>query len=364
MARLIFGTLVTFAGVALLGFGAYLVYEQEQIQTNAQQVDVEITSSEVRTSNYTSKGRKRTSYRPEISFRYRVSGVWYNGKDVYATGNDPSGSPTSYDIVRQYPAGTMARGFYDKRQPARGFLRKRYSFEPYLLPLIGGVVLVVGRLVLAGGGRRPASLTTGGRWELHSGRSIAYKSNVAITIACSLLVVGLATFGHFYGEGDPTHRTFSIVVLCIYGALTAVAIGAAAYCFRLRLSMSDAIVTVDRHPLTRGQPVTVVVALPLSAGGRIDSAAVTLACIRHSKTQSGGKTQYSTHDEWTQEREFAREQDLVSDRLLTSNIEFAVPVSPPATSTDKSYPRYEWVMRVKVKRTGPDYHATFPVEVV
>lgn len=365
MFKTIIAAILAACTAGLLMWGGSSIVHQDRVIKNAEPMQARITESQTVTrTSHSNKGRRRTSYSPQIAYQYVVGGRPYNGSAIYPARVTVSGQAQSDALVARFRVGSYVDAHYDRRNPAEAFLIKRYSFEPYF-PILLGLALAgatAGAYCVAS--KNAPVPTARGRFQLQAGRTLAFKSNAWQLFACFFLSVGGMAFFHYFSVADRPYDTSSKVMLVIFAVAAALVLLCTGYYWKLRRSMDDAVVTIESHPVKRGEPLRMNVILPVSGGGRIDSGVFTLACVRQDRTQSGGKTQYSSRDEWTSRQEMLQGQDLTSDRLLTHDLQFLPPLGQPATSTDKSYPRYTWELRLHVKRTGPDYKAKYAIDVV
>lgn len=368
MGKWIFGIL--FGGVALVFIiaGAVMVYNQHALIANSQPMQATITASEVHTSTYTSKGRRRTRYTAAIAYDYTVSGKPYSSSNVYPGAFGSANGDTAHALVAKYPKGTIAQAYYDRRDPASSFLVKRHDFSPYLFILFPMIHLSIGVIVMVSSSsskNQPPVARGAGKWQLPAGMPIHQKFNKCALLAGLWFLIGGLAIGHFFFYAERPYDGLPIWASIIYGAVGVIPLWMMLHFFNLSQKFSDATVTTDMHPAIRGGLLKVEVNLPVAGGGSIESATVTLVCKATVKTTSGGKTHINTSDIWKQEQPFTKAQDLMSDRILTGEVQYFVPTEQPSSSAKdfRGYPRHAWELLLHVKRSGPDYKARFPLEV-
>lgn len=365
MGKWIFGGLFIGVAAIFIGIGAYLAVSQDAVIRNARSTSAVIESSDVKVTSYRKDGRTRTRRSAEIKYRYRVDGQWKQGEHTHP-GMTTSGSAD--DLVARFPAGKEVTAWYDKRDPAHAFLVKEHDFGPYLFVLFPMLHLSIGVLV-AGAleGKLPqAPPQRGGRYELVPETPLGRKLRYAYLMTALWWGVGLVACGHYYVVAERPVPTFAQVASGIYFAVGLLPLGFAWHYWRLSARLTaEPSVTVDRHPLVRGQPVTVRVTAPLAGGGSVEEATVTLQCRQTVVSRSGGKSSTSTSTKWEQAKEFARAQDVMSDRTLGGEVTFVPPPEEPAGTPagERGYPRYKWRLVVKIRQPGPDYTSGFTVDV-
>lgn len=366
MAKWLFGGLFIGVAAIFIAVGVYFVVAQDRLIRNARSTTAVIESSQVKTETYRKDGRTRTRTSAEIRYRYRVDGQWKEGMNTHP-GLTSSGS--AEDLVAQFPTGKQVTAWYDKRDPSSAFLIKRYDFAPYLFILFPMIHLSIGVLVAGAmeGKLPPAPVQRGGRFELAPETPLGRKLKYACGMTALWWGAGLMACGHFYAVAERPMPTFAIVASAIYFTIGLVPLGFAWHYWRLSVRLTaEPSVTVDRYPLVRGQPVAVRVSVPLAGGGSVEEARVILQCRQTVISRSGGKSSTSTSTKWEEIKDFARAQDVMSDRTLAGEVTFVVPGDEPAGTPagERGYPRYKWRLFVKVKQPGPDYSSGFAVEVL
>lgn len=372
MGKWIFGGL--FIGVALIFIviGAALVVGQHRAIRNAEPTTAVIESAEVVTTSSGSGRNRSRSTRAAIRYRYRHEGTWLQGDEVHPAG---MGMQKASELVKRFRPSSEVPAFYDRRDPNRAFLLKEYSFGPYLFMLFPMLHLSVGLAVAMGmesslrrpprPERGPASGSARARFALEPQTSIRRKLAMSGAMAAVWYGVGGAALGHFFSAAAPPYGTLAVVVSAIYGAVGLIPLGITAYYWRLSQRVSDASVSLDRHPLHRGEPASVRVRVPVAGGSSVEAATVTLKCVRTEMTRRGSKRTISRSTMWEAEQPFARPQDITGDRTLAGDVSFTPPADQPPSSPagTRSYPRYNWHLTVHLKQPGPDYKSTFVIDV-
>lgn len=132
----------------------------KEVSARMQSAPCIIVSSRVKTSTSTSKGRTKTSYRPDILFRYDWNGrAWHSewtdfSKNSYSSSNR-SGAE---EIVRRHPTGAAQTCWVDPQQPWVAVLEKE-ARGTWLLWILGfvfgglgalGLLYYIGKVFLLG----------------------------------------------------------------------------------------------------------------------------------------------------------------------------------------------------------------------
>jgi len=365
MAKWVF--VILFAGVAaiFIGLGVYLVWDQDSAIRNAKPTTATIDSSRVAVHEYYSKGRRRTSRSLEIKYTYTVGGQKYSGTKIAPFGDGPDSLD---ETVRQFPAGKHVQAWYDGRDKSRAFLLKYHDFVPYLFILFPMIHLAIGVLFATGTGKPtpPALISKTGTFALNPDTSIAKKFNTAAKMTALWFTVGGLACAHYYSVAEKPIPNWVYVVSGIYFGIGLIPLYIASHYWRLRARVADAGISIDQHPIRRGYPVKVRIAIPLIGGGRVDFAMISLQCRRTQVTSSGGKRQVTTTTSWERSETFVKEQELITDKTLSADLAFMIPPDqPPSTPKgQRGYPKHEYRFFVHIKRPGPDYKANFKVEVV
>ncbi|HRK31519.1 MAG TPA: DUF3592 domain-containing protein [Tepidisphaeraceae bacterium] len=361
---------IVFGGVAMvfIGVGLVMAWHQDAAIRNAEPVKATITLSAVDTSSSYHKGRRHTRHTARISYNYTVGGETRTSKTIYPGGMNVGGE-SAHDLVARFPKGSTVDAFFDRRDASAAFLLKRHDFGPYLFILFPMLHLSIGLILLLSGGsskKLPPIEKGNGQWLLPTGMTTASKFNNAALLAGVWWLVGGFAIFHYFRVAERPYDSFAVWVSVVYLAVGIAPLWTAAHFWSLMHKVSDALVTTDAYPIRRGHPLKVNVKLELAGGGNIETATATLVCRRTIRSNRTGKNQTHTDDAWISEQPFAPAQDLVADRTISGDVVFHVPFEqlPTTLKGDRSYPRYQWELRLLVKRSGPDYKSKFVVQVV
>lgn len=121
----------------------------KEVSARMQNAPCTIVSSRVKTSTSTSKGRTKTTHRPDILFRYEWDGrAWHSEWTDFSKNSFSSSSRSSAEeIVRRHPAGASQSCWVDPQQPWVAVLEKE-TRGAWLLWTLGFVFGGIGALGL------------------------------------------------------------------------------------------------------------------------------------------------------------------------------------------------------------------------
>lgn len=131
---------VSFAGLALCGFGVWLGREGRRA-ASWPTTDGEVAYSEaVETPRWSGERKlERRDERPDVRYRYSVEGRHYTGKGIsMSTGLVPYWEDVlARRIVERYPVGSKVTVHYDPSDPRVAVLEPGASIESWLALLAG-----------------------------------------------------------------------------------------------------------------------------------------------------------------------------------------------------------------------------------
>jgi hypothetical protein len=141
--------------VMMLFVGTTQFLRQRRLLDHAEQVDAEIVKSEVFVSTSAdtdpslTRNTSTTSYRPDVTFRYRVGGVQYESELLH-----PNIIVTSYasresaaEALAPFPVNAKVRAWVDPSAPDKAFLIAEAGNGPLVFVVVGLVLIPVAWLV-------------------------------------------------------------------------------------------------------------------------------------------------------------------------------------------------------------------------
>ncbi|WP_121821949.1 DUF3592 domain-containing protein [Halostella salina] len=138
------GLLVMLVSVAVIGYGGFDYYQQQQAVADAEPVNATILETGVDSDS--SGSSTDVDYYPTVRFEYTYDGERYTSTDVY-----PASVRQSYDtesaardVVDEYEVDSTVTAYTVPSSPGDGFLRKQQSDGPFTAMGIGGVMLLLG----------------------------------------------------------------------------------------------------------------------------------------------------------------------------------------------------------------------------
>ncbi len=145
MARII--TFVIFGGfgIVMLYVGVTQFLQQRRNLTNAERVDATIVHSQVFTSASSNTDRRlgrsnsTTTHRPDVKFRYRVSGTEYESDLLYPSSivqTYASESSAAAELVA-FPLNATVRAYVDPSHPEKAFLIAEAGKGPIVFIVLG-----------------------------------------------------------------------------------------------------------------------------------------------------------------------------------------------------------------------------------
>jgi hypothetical protein len=342
------------------------VWRQHQRISGFLPVRATVISSEVR-SHTSSKGS--TSYSPEVTYRYEVSGRKFTGEDVLPLSMSAERS-WAEGIVRRYPAGKTAEAYFNPADPSDSFLVKEYSFFPYFFILFPLIFLAVAAGVWFGTREQPIpppATQADGWFEVKPGSSVAARGQRWMAAAGLWLGACALVCGHYFAVATRPYEWFAVIASLAYGVVGCVLLGLAVYYVLLGQRVTDARVFVNTPRFLLGETITVLVQQPVLADLEVKEMTVSLVCRETYKTQSGGKSSIGTRDCFREgaavmQNQRARAREVLS---ATHELQFPPGQQPTTWPGEKGYPRYAWLIEVKADiPNSPDYLGKFPLVVV
>ena len=366
-----FGAIFALFGALFMSIGIGLAWNQQhriavslpmQAEVLAKRVDVKTSSN--------SDGGSSTTYKPIVEYRYTVDGATYNGDSVLPMSMS-AGSAWAHRVIAPFKVGSTVEGFYHPTKPHKSFLLKRASFFPYIFILFPMIFVAVGVGIAFGSGaskRNPPTpvASTEGWYEVAPGRSLQARRKAAWIGALLWSSVGVIVCGHYFLVARPDFETIAYVFSGIYAGLSLVGIGIAVYYTLLAQNIADAQMYIQGDQVHLGEALTIGGRQQMRKSLMIEEARVGLVCTAATRTKSGSKTTYSSHTSYEELETVMENHRSQAGEHLNYSCHATVPVGQHASSPpgQKSYPRYTWSIRLKIKIDGsPDYRSDFPVTV-
>jgi hypothetical protein len=151
MARIIMYLIFGGFSVMMITVGTTQFVRQRRLLAHAEPVDAEIVKSEVFRSTSAdtdvnpSRSTSTTTYRPDVTFRYRVNGTQYESDLLY-----PNILVTTYAShesaakeLAPFPLNAKVRAWVDPSAPDKAFLNAVESKGPLVFVLVGLVLIPV-----------------------------------------------------------------------------------------------------------------------------------------------------------------------------------------------------------------------------
>ncbi len=155
MARIIAYLICGGFSVMLLFVGTTQFVRQRRLLAHAEQVDAEIVKSEVFVSTSAdtdpslTRNTSTTSYRPDVTFRYRVNGTQYESDLLYpniiVTGY--ASHESAAEELAPFPVHAKVRAWVDPSLPDKAFLIAQAGNGPLAFVVVGLVLIPVAWLV-------------------------------------------------------------------------------------------------------------------------------------------------------------------------------------------------------------------------
>lgn len=112
--------------------------------TTGEVLSADVEENERRERDDNGSTRTRRTYTPMVTYAYEVDGTAYTGHRIRA--DDMGGDrDRAFDVVNDYPVGSIATVYYDPDDPGSAVLRQ--GADPvavYLFGGIGGLFLLIG----------------------------------------------------------------------------------------------------------------------------------------------------------------------------------------------------------------------------
>jgi hypothetical protein len=139
-----------FAGMFLV-VGVRQFFEQRNLMSNAEQIDAEITRSEVVASTTTDTDRRlnrsnsTTTYSPEVEFTYLDRGVKHTSDRLYPTIiiRTFAGRDSAAAVLTPYPVGAKVKAHINRAQPDKAFLIAEAGAGPIVFIALGLLLIPI-----------------------------------------------------------------------------------------------------------------------------------------------------------------------------------------------------------------------------
>lgn len=364
-------------GAGFLGLFATRAWRDVRIFTVWERTTCTIVSTDIASSR-PSKGR--SSYRPEITFRYRVGRDAYQctGWDSWALAGDyGGGSYADYQrVLDRYEIGDSYPCWYDPADPSRAVLVRRVR-PLYVLAVLPLALVVLGALGIWGtipprSRRVPAAAApdvpdqaSKPLWDyqrlpvrLEPDSEPAGQSCGAALLAAALLFVGaIASYAAWSEWQDGKAPIFVGLFVVVFGGLGLLFLYIAAAA-ALASRVPRTILEVERREIAPGESARAVVVQPGPA--RLRSVAVKMVCEELTPAKSGSPDVNVLHDE-----EIAWFGPLAAGRGAPFEATFDVRIPPGAPpSSGNTAPAVRWRLQLwGVPLVWPRFMLSFPIQV-
>jgi len=363
--------LLMFCGIPLifLAIGAQQILSERRKINTYQPIKATVISSKVETRTSTdSDGNRSTSYEPVVTYTYSLDGKNYQCDDALPISGYSAGRFWARSIVKQFPSGKRTTAFFNPEDPNQAFLIKEYSYLPYVFvqfPLLFLMVGVTVGLAFRPPKRKlaPPKIDRGQQYRLRPKRSLFRRRLAAFVITGIWWGIGLATSGHYFLMAG-NYETLGLIITPIYFAIGLIPMGMFIYYWLQGRTLSEPSVYTSVDRFTVGEPFEIDVKLPMRINTDINKLEVALVCDTHTRSRSGNKTSYASHESFKDavtimENEHTRADEVIGDRHT-----FTVPADKPATTIHSGYPAHEWSIQIELDIPGrPDYKGAFPIPV-
>jgi hypothetical protein len=95
------------------------------------------------------RGKKSTTYAPEVEYAYTVNGVQYVSKKITLI-NTSSNYSNAEKVIEKYPRESLVTVYYNPMNPAEAVLELGISSGIYVVLGVGGFFALFGLLILIG----------------------------------------------------------------------------------------------------------------------------------------------------------------------------------------------------------------------
>ena len=90
------------------------------------------------------RGRGGPTYYPIVSYRYEVGGVTFTGHQVSYSSTSYSNTQDAQADADRYPEGSTVKVHYSPGEPWDSVLEPNPAEYPWILPVVGGLLFVIG----------------------------------------------------------------------------------------------------------------------------------------------------------------------------------------------------------------------------
>lgn len=141
------GLLILAGGIGLLAWGMTRYFDAAA-SSDWPTVPGKVLSSEVKVSRTKTKSKNKTTFGANIRYQFQVNNQDFEGTQVsfgdYST-NDRSHADA---IVKRYAVGSVVTVYYNPDEPGNCVLEPGINWVVYLLPIMGGVFVIIGLVLI------------------------------------------------------------------------------------------------------------------------------------------------------------------------------------------------------------------------
>ncbi|MHC4476905.1 MAG: DUF3592 domain-containing protein [Planctomycetota bacterium] len=364
----------TIVALFMIFGGAYAILDKGLLDIVAQHkkiaaskpVQAEVISAEIRPVFSKDKRKKVSTYKPLVTYTYRVSGKKYTCNKV--TPIAKSGRRWAREVVRDYTPGKTVTAYYDPDEPGEAFLVRQYFFEPYgsclaFVPFLAfGVFGAVVTWVEWFHRREPTQRAD--QWfELKPDMGTQARMIALISVTLLWHLFAAVICGHYFAVAARPFRLAPIVITAVYEVVGCVPLGYFLRLYVLRRMVGEARVFSDRAKFELGDTVAIHSEQIVGAGVQVKRTSVAL--VSQKEWSTGGRIGW--HISRVHKQQARGPEDYYSREKGTITVagEFVIPPdAEPTSPRNAGDPRYKWYFEVQTTiAQSPDYTRRFPFVV-
>jgi hypothetical protein len=365
-APLWFGLIFFLMGCAFMSVGWSLAFIQHYRLATYLAAPARVISSQVKV-HHGSKGS--VSYSPFITYTYSVADQDYTATRAFPVGNISASRSWAQRIVDEYPAGTRTTAYYSPKAPKSSYLLRRGDWFPHIFSLFPAIFAAIGIAMMGASraGRRLAPIpnATGG-FRLQERGTLRGKLRLYTAMTLFWFAYCALVIGDYFLINSRQTDLFILIASAVCAAVGLIPLLLAWRWWKLDHDFLDAEIVVSRDCLRPGEVCDLQVRQYVLRPLQIEEFKIGIVCLRTDRTQMGGKTQYSTREDWSnwQIVETNRAHGMGSQIAGHARIDLPGTASVTGSSQGSAYPRFSWHVAVRVAaKDQPVLNAQFPILV-